>query len=239
MTKLIQLPKSIANLTDQQLGRQLVDQYKRACDGMVEYVAFGALAENAKVRIDSARGVDSPKDGRGAKGTGFKAWLNEYTGGQISEPTAYRYMELSDIVRAEVGAGQKVDLYHVLRGEKLDTKEAKLREKVSAFVAGKTQRQLLLAAGKWESGRRAPAVTKESEEERHARLVEAAKATAVAAFSAFHEVGDRWMLVTKEQLELAIEDAKKFTKRAEKWLETPAADRVQFKIESLLGEEAP
>lgn len=244
MSKKILIPKSVANLTDDELGRQLVDQYGRACAGMVEYIAFGALAENAKIKQEAAiltPRAESKSDGSGRyrSGTGFKAWLSEFTGGSITEPTAYRYMELADIVRSEVGAGATVDLYHVLRGEQLEAKEAKLRDKVVNFVSGKTQRQLLLGAGKWEEDRRAPAVTKESEQSRHARLADAARRHAIEAFSALHSVGDRWQLLKDEEVELAIEDARKFAKRAEAWLKTPHEERARVRIEELLGWEAP
>jgi len=57
-------------------------------------------------------------------------------------------LELAENIRAEFRIGVRTDLHEVLKGDKPDTKAMALREKITAFAAGKSQRQLLIGIGK-------------------------------------------------------------------------------------------
>lgn len=236
-------PQTLAALDDRGLGRQLLDQYHRATAGMVEYIAFGALALHIKGRVDSARGANSPQRGPTTKDTGLKAWLKEHAP-DISEATAYRYIELAEGVKAEFKLGPKTDLYLALKASTPSPAEEKLRAKIAAFVDGKSQRQLLIGFGKFDArqgGARTPAGKKLSPEEQLAAYVSLAQQESVSAFSGFHAStkAEKWKFCSDAELQVAIADAEKFAKQARKWLETPKAERAVPDAAKLFAEEQP
>jgi hypothetical protein len=223
MSKLaLKIPQTEAE--HRSLGEQLTSQYERACAGMTEYVAFGALANNVKEAINGARAVDTRPGGKNSKGTGFKGWLGDYAP-SISERTAARYIDLAEGVKAEFALGERVDLHRLLKGDDLDKAEKARREKISSFIEGKSQRQLLISIGKYEPPAKSTKVTKLTEEEKQAEFIEAARSQAVTTMSSFHTLQDRWKLLKDSQLRLSIEDAERFVKQAKKWLDTPLPNR--------------
>ena len=209
------------------LGDQLTSQYEKATAGMAEYIAFGALALNVREAINSARGVDTRPGGKESKGSGLKAWLASYAP-TVTESTAYRYIELAESVKQELGIGESVDLHHLLKDEKLTPAEKARKGKILALVEGKSQRQLLISIGKYEAPAKATKSKKLTPEEEQAEFMESARVTAVTTLGSFHTLQDRWKLLTDPQIKLAIANAERFAKQAKKWLETPAPSRGEF-----------
>jgi hypothetical protein len=213
---------------NRELGQQLEAQYHKCIIGMVDYIAFGAL-------VLQVREIVSTADTLNAKGTGLKAWLEEFAPG-VSRPTAYRCLELAEGIKAEFQLGARSDLYRILKGSDLSEGEASKREKIIRFVEGKSQRQLLLYIGKPDAkqGGKRESEQEKTPEQRHAEWIEAARSTAVTAFSALHDVDERWKLLDDDQLKLAVEDAERFAKQAKKWLETPPPARPAVEVEKYL-----
>lgn len=135
---------TVVDPQDAEMGRQLAEQYQRAIGGIREVLIFGAMACHVRDTL-SARGQGS---GNGVKGDGFKAWL-ELNAPSISRPTAYRFMDLAEGLRDEFHLAKKTDLVHLLTAplEKLPPPQKKAREKIDAFVEGKSQRQLMFEFG--------------------------------------------------------------------------------------------
>jgi hypothetical protein len=224
------------------LGEQLTHQYRAAVSGMYEYVAFGALVLNIQEAVATARGGNSTR-GPGSKNTGLRAWLKEYAP-EVSEQTAHRCRDLAEGVKAEFKLGVRSDLHDILKGQNPDEKTLARREKIQSFLQGKSQRQLLLYIGKPGATDGGARVTSDNltPAEREKKLIEGLRKQASFAFSAFHSVKEKeeWKLLNDDQLHVAVEDAKKFLKQAEKWLETPPPARVGLQIEKYLqpNEEA-
>ncbi|MBI3885899.1 MAG: hypothetical protein HY302_09260 [Opitutae bacterium] len=237
MNQLALKPNATAvKVDDRKLGKQLTDQYHRATDGMVEYLAFGALAMNVQELVDSARGANSPQRGPETKGTGLKGWLKTYAP-EITEPTAYRYIEMADGVKAEFKLGPRSDLYAILKGDKPEPKQLVLRDKISGFVDGKSQRQLLVSFGKYDAktgGKRDAKTKPPTEAERRAAWLEDARQRSIATFSGLHDLEQRWKILDDAQLAVAVSDAEAFLKDAKAWLKTPPPARAALDVEKLL-----
>lgn len=235
MSKLSPVPSE----SDQQvLGQQIQAQYERATTGLVENVALGGLIERAQEAILSTRGQVAT-GGSGAKDTGLEGWLKLYAPA-VTRGTAYRCLDLAEGVREEMAIGKKVDLYDVLKGSAPSDREAALREKITAFVAGKSQRTLLIGFGKidGERGGKRTTTKKATPEEIRAAYLEDAKQRSLSVFSGLHELDDRWQVLDDDQLRLAVEDSEKFIKRARKYLEVPKARRPEFNVEKYQEERS-
>lgn len=240
MTKLVTVSSSpLAQLDDRTLGRQLTDQYRKATAGMMEYLAFGALAMHARDRAEKQRAEgEIPSGGKAAAGTGLKAWLEEFAP-EVARATADRLIDMAEGVRAEFKIGAKTDLYSVLKATKPSTAEKKLRLKISAFVEGKSQRQLLIGFGKFQAKQGGARTTtkKVSEEQRREAWLTLAKQSAKSTVSELHELGDRWQLLDDKDLRLAATEAAAFAARAEKWLKTPVGQRAAFDLDQYIKSE--
>lgn len=133
---------------DAEMGQQLTVQYERAIGGIREVLIFGAMM--LKVRdIVSTRGNDRSRGGgRDTEGQGLKGWLAN-NAPKVNLSTAYRFMDLAEGLRDEFSLAKKTDLVHLLSApvEKLAKPERAKREKIDAFVEGKSQRQLLFDFG--------------------------------------------------------------------------------------------
>ena len=219
------------------LGRQIEDLYVATTRGLVDCVAMGDCVAQAR-KIVSTCGKDRLRGGgRDKKGEGIKGWLADFAP-TVPLPTAYRFEDLAEIVRDELKIGVRVNLSEVLTGEKPDAKALKLREKVTAFVAGKSQRQILLSIGKYDAkiGGARVSTKKLTPAEEQAEWIEAAKARALTALNEMHTLEERWKLLEDAKIEEAIKDAEQFTKQARKWLEVPAPQRVALDVAKYLGE---
>lgn len=212
------------------MGEHLTSQYRAAVSGMAEYIAFGAMVLNIEDMITvSARG----HGGRfGDRDTGLKAWLKQFAP-DVGRSVAYRCREIAEGIKAEFQLGARTDLYQLLKGSKLDEKDEFRRQKILAFVEGKSQRQLLFYFGKPDAqiGGKRVATEKLTAEQRREMWIEGARANAIQVFSGLHEIDEKWKLLNDDQLKLALENSKKLTKQMEKWLETPPPSRPQLQAE--------
>lgn len=222
------------------IGRQIEGLYEETTQGMVKCVALGDL-------VRQFRGVVSTVDtttrkashGPQTKGEGIKAELAKYAP-NVPRTTAYRFEDLADAVRDELKVGVKVNLHNVLLGNKPDEKTLKLRAKITDFVAGKSQRQILLEVGKYQA-QIGGARTKQKQptpEEVQAEFIEAARSRATTALNELHTLDDRWKLLTDDVLETAARDAEAMAKRVREWLKTPIAQRAALDVQRLMQPDA-
>lgn len=232
MTQII--PANLPTEAEQKaLGHQIETQYAKATSGLVENIALGGLIEQARDIVSTCGHDRSRGGGRDTEGEGLKGWLAEHAP-SVTRSTAYRCLELTKGVREELGIGKNADLYELLKGAKPTDKEVAQREKITAFVAGKSQRTLLIGFGKIDGergGARNKRTKKPTPEEIRAAYLEDAKQRSVSVFSGLHELDDRWQVLSDDELRQAVKDAKEFTKRAEKYLELPKARRPEFNVE--------
>jgi hypothetical protein len=216
------------------LGRQIEDQYEKATTGLVENIALGGLLEQVH-KVLSTCGHNSRR-GPQTKGDGLKGWLAEHAPA-VQRAAAYRCLDLAESIRAEFKIGVKTDLYELLKSAAPSPKEKTLREKIGAFVAGKSQRQLLIGIGRPDAQagghrpRQGPAPT---EAEIRDAWLEDARNRSVSVFSGLHELDERWKTMPDNQLALAIEDARRFAREAEAWLKTPQPARKAIAVEKHL-----
>jgi len=99
-------------------------------------------------RVNSARGNNSPKRGRGSYEGSLKEWLETHAP-SVSRGVAERLMEIAEGIRDSFKLGAKVDLEALLTAqvESLETKLAGQRMKIEEMIEGRSQRQLLLEFG--------------------------------------------------------------------------------------------
>lgn len=222
------------------IGRQIEGLYEETTQGLVKCVALGDL-------VRQFRGVVSTVDtttrkashGPQMKGEGIKAELAKYAP-NVPRSTAYRFEDLAEAVRDELKVGVKVSLHDVLLGNKPDEKALKLRAKVVEFVAGKSQRQILLEVGKYQAqiGGARTTANKLTPEQERAEWIAAARSRATTALNELHTLGDRWKLLTDDLVEQAAKDAETAAKQMREWLKTPAAQRAELDLALLKGEDA-
>lgn len=221
-----------------QLGEHLTAQFKAAIGGMIEFIAFGAMVLDVQTMLSpvSARGHGGKF---GDKDSGLKAWLKEFAP-EVSRSTAYRCRDIAEGIKAEFQLGTTVNLYRLLKSSELDAKDIARREKIRDFVAGKSQRQLLLYIGKPDAqiGGKRESTKQLTPEEKHREYVEACKSRAVSTFSEFYSLKDRWKLLPDNQVQVALETAEAFVKEASKWLKTPPPARIVPDAEQILAIEA-
>lgn len=131
---------------DAEMGAQLTAQYQRAIGGIREVLIFGAMMLQVR-GVMSTCGHHSTR-GPQTKGDGLKAWLEEHAP-SVNRATAYRFMDLAEGLRTEFSLAAKTDLAHLLTAPVADLPPAdqKRREKIDAFVEGKSQRQLMFEFG--------------------------------------------------------------------------------------------
>lgn len=221
----------------QKLGTQIADLYVKTTEGLVDCVALGDLVAQARQIASTVEAGRVRGGGRDTKGDGLKAWLEQYAP-SVPRTTAYRFEDLAECVRDELKVGVKVNLHHVLKGERIDPKEKKLREKVTEFVAGKSQRQILLEVGKYQAqiGGARTTTKKLTPEQEQAEWIAAAKGRAETALNEIHTLEERWKLLTDDVIEQAAKDAAAMAKKMKEWLDTPIAQRAAIDVKKYLGE---
>lgn len=220
-----------------ELARQIKDQFDKAVGGMVDFIALGALGLRLREAIVSTRGQVAT-GGKDAKGTGIKGWL-ESNHLDYTRQTLYRAMEAAENIAAEFKLGPKADLYDILKGKKPEPKQLALREKINAFVAGKSKRQLLISVGTPDAtigGKRPKKDAPPTEQERREAWLSDAVQRADSTFAGLHDLGERWKTLDDAKLKVAIEDAKTFAREAEAYLKTPAPNRAGVRVEQYLAE---
>lgn len=221
------------------LARQIKDQFKRAVDGMVDFIALGALGLKLQEQLEFVRSeTNSGSRGpvRGNPEATVAGWLKTHEI-EYARQTLYRAIEIAENIRAEFKLGAKADLYDILKSKKPDPKQLAIREKISAFVAGKSQRQLLIGIGKPDAQVGGARVTtkKPTEAERREAWIADAQARAKTLCEDLHEVGERWQLLEDDQLRVAQKHAEEFAKRVKRWLETPKPQRAEFNVEKYVA----
>jgi hypothetical protein len=132
---------------DAQMGAQLTAQYALAVGGIRHVLIFGAMMLQVRDGLISARGNKPLARGVNSDG-GLSSWLTEHAP-KVNLSTAYRFMDLAEGLRNEFRLAAKTDLVHLLQApvETLPAPRQKEREKIDAFVEGKSQRQLLFDFG--------------------------------------------------------------------------------------------
>ena len=219
------------------LGAQIEELYVATTAGMLDCVALGDLVAQAR-KIVSTCGHDRLRGGgRDKSGDGLKAWLGEFAP-NVPRTTAYRFEDLANIVRDELKVGTKVNLHHVLKGEDVGPKEQKIREKVTGFIAGKSQRQILLSIGKYQAqigGARTSTKKLTAAETQHEWFV-AAQKRALTACNELHTLEERWKTLNDAVVEKAAKDAERMAKQMREWLNTPVGNRTPLNIAKYLGE---
>lgn len=226
----------LATIDETKLARQITDQYEKAIGGMVDYIALGALGQQVRAVVSTAD--TTAKRGPTAKGDGVKGWLEAHAPG-VSRPTLYRCMEIADHLKDEFKLGPRSDLYTILKGKAPDKKQLALREKITGFVAGKSQRQLLIGIGQPDAqigGKRVAKTKPPTEAEIREAWLDDAKQRSLSTFSGLHDLDERWKTLADAELKVALEDAKAFVKEAEQWLKTPAPARTELRVEKFLEE---
>lgn len=132
----------IENPSESLMAAQLSAQYQKAVAGLVEQIKFGAMMMVVRSHVVSTRGHVDMKDLHITRG-GLNTWMAENCP-EISRPTAYRWMRMADIVKQEFQIGEKTDIVAILdEADGVTEKHQKLGEKIRAFIAGKSARQLL------------------------------------------------------------------------------------------------
>jgi len=235
MTKLALIP---SEAEQKKIGRQIEDLHRKSTLGLLDCVAMGDLVAQVR-KVVSTVETTSQKATRGpqTKGDGIKGWLEAYTSGVVPLSTAYRYEELAENVRAELKIGQKVNLAKVITGEIKDGGAVKLLAKVSDFVAGKSQRQLLIGIGKPDAqigGKRSARTKPSTEAERREAWLEDARQRSLSTFSGLHDLEERWKTLDDAKLKIALEDARAFVREAEAYLKTPPPARAGLDVEKLM-----
>lgn len=233
-------PTLITPDSDQKkIGRQIEDLYRKSTLGLLDCIALGDLVAQVRGVVSTVE-TTSHKASRGpqTKGDGIKGWLSEFAP-NVPLSTAYRYEELAENVREELKIGVKTPLAQIITGELKDPKSLKLLEKVSDFVAGKSQRQLLIGIGKpdAEVGGKRTREKKLTPEEEQAAWIEAATQTAKSTVSALTTLEERWKLLDDVELKLAVESAEAFVEEAKKWLKTPQPSRAALDAAKYLAAE--
>lgn len=222
----------------QKLGAHLTSQYRLAVGGMLEHIAFGALVENVQRVVSALRTQSGRGGGPDTKGDGLKGWLDRFAP-EVSRPTAYRCMELAESIRAEFKIGERADLHHLLKGSKASPAELLKRKAITAFVEGKSQRQLLIGIGKpdAEVGGKRTKTKKLTPAEEQAEWIAAATQTAKSTANALRTIEERWKLLDDIELKLAVEAAEKFAEEARTWLKTPPPSRAALDAAKYLAAE--
>jgi hypothetical protein len=130
----------IQNPSDAIEAEQLTAQYDKAISGLLEQVKFGAMMLT-KEKALSMRGRGGPD----IKGDGLKGWLEKHCP-KIHISTAWRFKACAEAVKEELQIGDRTDMSRLLgsAAEALNPKEQRVRKHIESFLAGKSQRQLLL-----------------------------------------------------------------------------------------------
>jgi len=234
MNKIALIP---SEADQRKIGSQMRELDRAGSLGMMNWIALGDLVTQVREGIGSARGTVAT-GGVVAKGTGIKGWLETYTEGEVSESKAYRYEQLAEGIRAELKIGKRINLAQVITGASKEPAAKALLDKVANFVAGKSQRTLLIGIGKPDAqrgGARKSGKEPTPEEQREAWLVDA-RNRAVTVFSGMDELKDRWQVLSDDELRLAVDNAQAFAKKAAKWLATPKPLRPALNVEQRLKE---
>jgi hypothetical protein len=225
------LPANLPSEAEQRkLGQQMKDLQRSSTEGLMSCIALGDLVTQVRETIVSARG--NVAAGPAAKGDGVKGWLETYTDSEVTLSSAYRYEQIAENIREELGIGKRIDLAYTITSAPDDAAK-KLREKIQAFVAGKSQRTLLLSIGKPDGARGGarPRGKKATPEELRDAYLQDAKNRSISVFDGLHGLDDRWQVLDDAVLEIAVKDAEQFAKRARKWLELPKGRRPEFNVE--------
>ena len=149
------VPAAGAPRDDHTLASQLTEQYGRAMAGIIEIVKFGAMMIALRQKMSTCG--DSATRGPRARGDGVQAWLKKHCP-HIDRGTAYRFMRCAEAARemASLRAGEDLQLILGAAVDALSGRELKLRKKLEKLLAGKSQRQLLLALTAGDDSARAP-----------------------------------------------------------------------------------
>jgi len=221
------------------LARQIKDQFAKAVDGMVDFIALGALGLQLQAQLELVRSeTNSGSRGpvRGNPEATVPGWLKAHEI-DYAKATLYRAIEIAENIKAEFKLGAKADLYEILKGKKPEPKQLALREKITSFVAGKSQRQLLIGIGTPDAqvgGKRDARTKPPTEAERRAAWLDDAQQRAKSTFSGLHDLEERWKTLDDAQLKVALEDARAFVREADAWLKTPTPARAGIEVEKLM-----
>ncbi len=233
-------PQPLSTADHERLGKELTAAYHEAIDGHLRVLAFGAKFMEVE-KVVSTCGHNSTR-GPQTKGTGMKAWLEQHAPA-ISRPTAYRFRDIADGVATKFGIKEPARFFSAPVAKLAAPEQAK-REKISAFMADKSMRQVQLELGLTNptkdtdlaTGKRVHHPARRTPAELQEEWTKAARARATETFSDLHDLDDRWKLLDDAHLKVTLADAKKLVKDLTAWLETPEPVRVGCEIERhLLG----
>lgn len=170
----------------------------------------------------------------------FGDWLSQHLG--KADRTARRYMSLASIFARKsalllpemLGANQlTLDL------QAQDSEGRAILGKLDAFVGTEGLTALMQKHGVVPkpdkntlagtlAAEREEAFAKKSPEEQHAEAIAILRRQAIETLTHFNEIGDKWQLLTDDQLRVTLADCKALSKVIQGWLDTPKPRRLAF-----------
>ena len=238
--KALQVVGAGTPFTDEQMGAQLTDQYRKAVGGMTEVLRFGAMIMGLKQNLSTREQVS--KGGRGNK-DGISEWLRE-NAPEINRTTAYRFLHVAEAVARDFQLPAKVSFIELATtqadqlSEKLQQKQSELWE----FVNGTSQRSWL---DRFEPTPKTPKVP--TTPERRAELLEKAfgktpeeieemrRAEVIAKFDALYKIlgNNDWQFLTDDLLRGTIDTFGHWIGQVKDHLAIPKSERIALKLKAL------
>jgi len=222
--------------TDEQMGAQLTDQYRKAVGGMTEVLRFGAmmmgLRSNLSTRGQIKRGPS--KDG------GIDGWL-EQNAPEIKRATAYRFLHVAEAVARDFQLPAKVSFIELATTEfsKLPEKLQQKQSELWEFVNGTSQRSWLdrfsppnpATLHRLHPANAGVALPPPSPEE----VEKFRRDEVMKAFAEFDKLIDRkdWHYLTDDQIRLSIEVFGDYVRKAKEYVAIPRHERTARKLKAL------